>query len=373
MPTHTANHPASLFALSGDIVSVTPYGNGHINDTYLVVTTGTPARYIMQRVNHHVFREPDLLMGNVLRVTEHLRARMVDLGRNPDRRCLTLVPTRSGERWLTDGEGNTWRVYLFIEDSIGYDIVRTPAQAREGGKAFGEFQRMLTDLPGGPLYETIPRFHDMEMRLDAFRDAVAADAAGRASDVSEEIAWVEHRADEMTRFLRLGREGVLSVRTTHNDTKFNNVLLDSRTDEALCVIDLDTVMPGFVLYDFGDSIRTVTNTAAEDEADTSKIQVDLDLFRGFTEGYLSEAARFLTESETAELAFAGIVMTFIIGLRFITDHLEGDHYFKIHRPNHNIERSRAQFALVESMEHHRSEMEEIVFQSLETAPKRSTP
>ena len=349
---------ASRFDIPGNILSCEPYGNGHINDTFLVLTDSDD-QFILQRVNHHVFKKPTQLMENVFRVTEHIRAKMQMLGRDPDRHSLTLVPTLGGDRWLTDDE-NTWRLYLFIRDSVGHDIVKSPGQALEGGRAFGEFQRLLTDLPGGPLYDTIPRFHDMELRLQNFRNAVEADLASRANAVTSEISWIETRAFDMTKFLRLGRDGQIAARITHNDTKFNNVLLDAKTDSAVCVIDLDTVMPGLVLYDFGDSIRTVTNSAAEDEEDTSKVHVDIELFRGYAKGYLSEAYSFLSPVEIENLAFSGIVMTFIIGLRFITDYLEGDHYFKIHRPDHNIVRARTQFALVESMEENLGEMNRIV-------------
>ncbi len=351
----------SRFDVEGRFESAVPYGNGHINDTFLVVMSGRKAkRHILQRVNHHVFKRPDLLMENVRRVTVHLREKVLEAGRDPERNALSLFPTREGEFRLVDEDGNTWRLYRFIEETVGYDIVESSPRAHEGGRAFGEFQRMLTDLPGPPLDETIPRFHDVELRVSAFEEAVKADRAARANDVGPEIEWVRSRVWEMGRFIRLGRDGALVVRTTHNDTKFNNVLLDARTDEAVCVIDLDTVMPGFVLYDFGDSVRTVTNTALEDEADGSKIRIDLDLFRAYTQGYLSQAAEFLTPVEVGNLAFAGLVMTFTIGIRFFTDYLDGDRYFKIRSPDHNLIRARAQFTLLESMERGYEEMERIV-------------
>jgi thiamine kinase-like enzyme len=262
-------------------------------------------------------------------------------------------------------------MYRFIERTVGYEIVENPHQAFEGGRGFGEFQRMLTDLSGEPLFETIPSFHDVELRIQRFERAVSADAASRVRDVPREIEWVQSRADEMTRFVRLGRAGELPFRITHNDTKFNNVLLDAESDEAVCVIDLDTVMPGFVLYDFGDSIRTATNTAAEDEEDTSKVRIDLDLYQGYAKGYLSESAGFLTEVELANLAFSSLVMTYTIGIRFFTDYLEGDHYFKIHRPLHNLIRSRAQFALLESMESGLGRMDEIVQTEYSRVKERS--
>ena len=340
------------------------YGNGHINDTYLA-TTREGVRFILQRVNQHVFHDPVRLMENIARVTDHLWEKTQGLGRNPERRCLTLVQANDGNRWYQDPEGSVWRTYLFIEDSIGYDLVRSKRQAVEAGRAFGEFFWMLADLPGDPLHATIPHFHDLDLRLESFRMAVTEDVSGRAAGLAREIDWVEERAHKMTRFGRLQREGALPSRTTHNDTKFNNVLLDLKTDEALCVIDLDTVMPGLVLNDFGDSVRTVTNTAVEDEADLDKIGIDLDMFRGYTEGYLTESKAYLTSDEMQCLAFSGLVMTYTIGLRFFTDHLSGDSYFKVHFINHNLQRSRAQFALVESMEASFGQMQSIVKEILD--------
>ncbi len=370
-PKFDLEHVTSYFDTTGRFVSGRTYGTGHINDTFLItcriadggrasVDTAGTRRYILQRINHHVFREPDRLMENVLRVTSHMRGKMAQHGRNPDRNSLTLIPTKSGDHWLHDGEGNTWRHYIFIENTVGYDIVDSAKKAYEGGRAFGEFQRFLVDLPGDPLHETIPDFHNMRVRLNRFSKALDADAAGRASSVKDEISFVESRASGMTRVVELGERGEIEARITHNDTKINNVLLDAENDEAVCVIDLDTVMPGYVLYDFGDSIRTATNTAAEDEPDTSKVAVDLDLFGAYTAGYLSQAGAFLDRTERSLLSFSARMMTFIIGLRFFTDHLEGDHYFKIHHPDHNLQRARAQFALLSSMEAKAEEMERIV-------------
>lgn len=353
------------FAVEGAYKSGAPYGTGHINDTFLVETARNAAGthttpYILQRVNHQVFKEPEKLMGNVLRVTQHLRAKMADLGRDPDRNSLTLLPTKNGGHWHVDDDGNTWRLYIFISNSVGYDIVDSPFKAGEGGRAFGEFQKLLVDLPGDPLHETIPHFHDVARRIETFRDIVRSDPAGRAAAAAEEIAFAEARAEEMPALVRLQERGALPIRTTHNDTKFNNVLLDRDDGTAVCVIDLDTVMPGLVHYDYGDSIRTVTNTGAEDDPDLTNVEIDMDLFRAYTEGYLSEAHEFLTPEELEHLPFAGKLMPYMIGLRFLTDYIDGDNYFKVHRPDHNLERARAQFKLLSSMEQRFSEMQAVV-------------
>ena len=352
---------AEAFEISGNYSVGHPYGSGHINDTFYI-ETGAPngGRYILQRINHHVFKEPQKLMENVLRVTRHIRAKLEKRGKNPDRHVRTLLPTKEGRYWHSDPDGNVWRLFLFIEDTVGYDIVENPHQAFQGGQAFGEFQSQLVDLPGERLHDTIPNFHNMELRLEAFFGTLRQDPASRVSATADEISFVEKRAHDMSLFQRLGREGKLIERITHNDTKINNVLLDKDTDEAVCVIDLDTVMPGYVLFDFGDSIRTSTNTGAEDDPDLSKVGINLELFAGYTKGYLSKTKEFLSTEEKEQLAYSARVMTFIMGLRFLTDYLDGDNYYKIHHPDHNLHRARAQFALIESMERNYQEMVEIV-------------
>ena len=351
----------SGFEVPGSFVRGYPYGNGHINDTFCVETSfeGT-RRYILQRVNHSVFKEPVRLMENILRVTEHVRKKLEEQGRDPDRHGLTLLPTKQGGHWHIDDAGNVWRLYIFIEESIAYDVVDSPAVAFEGGKAFGEFQRSLADLPGEPLFETIPEFHSMGKRLDTYKRVCEEDRMNRGGEIQRELDFVAERADGMQVLQRLGREGRIPIRITHNDTKINNVLFDESSGDAACVIDLDTVMPGYVHYDFGDSIRTATNTGAEDDEDLSAVSMSLDLFEGYAGGYLSQASAFLTETEVAYLADSAMVMTFIIGLRFLTDFLDGDRYFKIHRPDHNIVRARAQFKLVSSMEEQRAAMKDVI-------------
>jgi Ser/Thr protein kinase RdoA (MazF antagonist) len=349
------------FALKGTILSALPYGSGHINDTYRVETAepGSP-NYILQRINHKIFKNVPGLMDNIDRVTRHIRLKLENTpGADPDRQGLTLVPTLNGKSYYQDPDGNYWRVYLFIEDNRSYDIVDTPEKAFEGGRMFGKFQSMIADLPGGPLFETIPNFHNIDMRLETLRKTIEKDPAGRASRVSAEAAFVWERAEEMATILHLGQKGLIPQRITHNDTKFNNVLLD-KNDRGLCVIDLDTVMPGYVHYDFGDSIRTSTNTGAEDDPDLSRVEMDIRLFEAYTKGFLEETRSTLTPTELEYLPLAGKLFPYIIGVRFLTDYVDGDNYFKIKHEHHNLQRARAQFKLLTSMEGQFEEMKKIV-------------
>ncbi|MBM3868176.1 MAG: aminoglycoside phosphotransferase family protein [Verrucomicrobia bacterium] len=354
---------AAEFAFGGPIVSTAPYGSGHINDTFLtpVGTADGPRRFILQRVNHQVFRQPDLLMENVARVCAHAHAKLRAAGA-PDarRRALRLVPTKGGQAWHVDPSGNRWRCYDFIEGATGHDVVRSPAQAEAAAKAFGAFQSLLADLPGDRLHETIPDFHHTPARFARFQAALAKDGHGRAAAAGPEIAFALARGHEVGVIVDALRAGTLPERVTHNDTKLNNVLLDDVTQEGVCVIDLDTVMPGSALYDFGDLVRTSTSPAAEDETDLSRVRLQLPMFEALVRGYLASARGFLTPREKELLPFAGKLITFEIGLRFLTDWLEGDAYFKIKRPAHNLDRCRTQFALVASIEGQFPAMQEIV-------------
>jgi Ser/Thr protein kinase RdoA (MazF antagonist) len=346
---------AAQFALQGDYLSAEPYGSGHINDTFCLRMNqgGTMVRYILQRINHTIFRNPDVLMGNIQRVCEHSQSKLREAGAaDASRRALTLVPTRSGAGWLTDTGGNRWRCYLFVEDATGHDIIRDAGQARQAARAFGAFQALLADLPGQRLAETIPNFHHTPSRLARFREVLKADAHGRAREVSREVDFLLARADEAALITDGIARGEIPERVTHNDTKLNNVLLDNQTQEGICVIDLDTVMPGSALYDFGDLVRTSTSPAAEDETDLSKVALQLPMYEALVEGYLSTAGAFLTPLERELLPFGGKLMTLEVGMRFLTDWLEGDVYFKIKRPGHNLDRCRNQFRLVESIESH---------------------
>lgn len=356
---HAAVAAAREFSLAGEVLAASPYGSGHINDTFKV---DTPAcRYVLQRINHNVFRRPDELMANVERVCAHAYAKLESSGMaDAGRRTLRLIPTKAGRGWLVDTAGNRWRCYHFIEGATGHDVVRSAEQAYAAAKAFGAFQSLLADLPGGRLHETIPDFHHTPARFARFQQALAKDAHGRAALAVPEIAFALARAHEVGLVVDALRDGSLPERVTHNDTKLNNVLLDDVTQEGVCVIDLDTVMPGSVLYDFGDLVRTSTSPAAEDEPDLSKVRMQLPMFEALVRGYLAAARGFLTPKEKALLPAAGKLITFEIGLRFLTDWLEGDAYFKIKRPTHNLDRARTQFKLVESIESQLPAMQALV-------------
>ncbi len=322
------------------------YGSGHINQTYWIKTSPPHSRsYILQKINHRIFKNIPKLMDNICRVTEHLRAKILEQGGNPDRESLTVMKTRqAGLNFYQDSEGNYWRLYIFIENTRSYDIVKTAHQAFEGGKAFGRFQSFLDDLPGGPLFEIIPNFHNIDSRFELFKAACKTDSHGRLKQLSSEIDFVESLYPETRLVLELGQQNKIPLRVTHNDTKFNNVLLDQK-DQGLCVIDLDTVMPGYIHYDFSDSIRTATNTAAEDEKDLSKIDMNTELFEAYATGFLSQVGLRLNQLEWASLGKSAKLLPFMIGLRFLTDYLQGDTYFKTHFSEHNLQRARAQFQL----------------------------
>jgi hypothetical protein len=346
------------FCITGRPLDPLRIGNGHINDTFLIkVCEGSGHDYVLQRVNGKVFRDIPGLMENIKRVTSHIRSRIEKMpGSQPDRECLTLIPAIDGKSYFLDEKGDYWRMYIFIKDSHSCDIVRTAEQAFEGGKAFGCFLADLADLPGGPLNETIPDFHNIEKRLNDFFSITMNDPLNRAALAKHEIAFVEKRACQMMKIPDLIKKGKIPLRVTHNDTKFNNVLLDEK-DRALCIIDLDTVMNGCVHYDFGDSIRTVTNTGAEDENDLDRVSMDIGLFEAYAKGFLSEMAGHLNGDEIDNLALSSGLMTFIIGLRFLTDYINGDKYFRIHYPEQNMARTRAQFKLIESMEQQYEQMQ----------------
>ncbi len=349
------------FGLLGHFHRGSPYGSGHINDTFAVELdqAGTTVRYILQRINDRIFRDIPALMENIQRVTEHAASR-VTRGPGAARRVLTLVPARDGLPYHRDAAGAWWRCYLFIEGARTHDIIENPRQAAEAARAFGEFQKLLVDLPGGRLHETIPNFHHTRSRFDHLQRAVAADARQRAGEVAGEIGFAREREVMVDRLLELHRTGAIPERVTHNDTKLNNVMIDERSHAAVCVIDLDTVMPGLALYDFGDMVRSATNSAMEDERDLGQVESRLPIFEALVQGYLAAARDFLNEAEIAHLAFSGRLITFEIGLRFLTDYLEGDIYFKTKRPGQNLDRARNQFALVRSMEARQAEMEAIV-------------
>lgn len=349
----------SRFLVNGEPQECRRYGNGHINDTFLLCTGEAGeerGRYILQRMNTDVFKDPKGLMGNVSGVTKYLREQIIKSGGNPDRETLTLVKTEDGLDYYVDSIGSWWRMYLFIADATGYDAVEREEDFYQSAKAFGHFQRLLDQYPVEKLTETIPDFHNTPKRFEAFVRAVREDAMGRADKVGAEIAFVMDREKDMAVVTDKLKRGEIPCRVTHNDTKLNNILLDDRTKEALCVIDLDTIMPGTAVFDFGDSIRFGANTAAEDETDLSKVSLSLSLYETYTRGFLAGCGGSLTAAELEMLPWGAKLMTLECGMRFLTDYLEGDHYFRIHRPDHNLDRARTQLALVEDMERKWEEM-----------------
>ena len=356
-PQHDLRSVAGRFQLYGEFLSAGPYGTGHINDTYCAVFNqgGTTVRYILQRINHNVFKTPVALMENVQRVTTHLNQKVAHL---PDssRSVLTLIPARDGYSFYRDPDGNYWRAYVFIENAQTYDAVESPQQAFQAARAFGQFQQLLADLPAPRLHDTIPNFHHTPSRFAKLEAAIAADSANRARLARADIEFALRHKPITGVLLAAG----LPERVTHNDTKLNNVMLDNQTGAGICVIDLDTVMPGLALYDFGDIVRTSTSPAKEDERDLSKVQMQFPMFEALARGYLATAGEFLTEAERQHLAFSGKLITFEIGIRFLTDFLEGDVYFKVHREGHNLDRCRTQFKLFQSIEHHEDAMNKLV-------------
>jgi hypothetical protein len=354
---HDLHDLARRFLIQGDFLDAAPYGSGHINDTYCARFSqgGALVRYIVQRINHHVFRNPVALMENLQRVTAHLQDKLAGA---PDvsRRRLTLLPTRQGGLWHCDEAGNFWRCYIFIEKARSFDAIKSPRQAFEAAKAFGRFQKLLSDLPAPRLHDTIPDFHHTPNRFARLEQALAADAFNRAQPARPEIQFALRRKPMTTLLL----DAHLPERVTHNDTKINNVMLDDETGEEVCVIDLDTVMPGLALYDFGDLVRTATSPAMEDERDLARVTMQFPMFEALVRGYLSTASDFLTPAERRHLVFAGKLITFEIGIRFLTDFLAGDTYFKVHRDNHNLDRCRTQFKLVESIEQQEEQMNKLV-------------
>ena len=354
---------AAHFDVRGTFVSGAPYGSGHINDTYAAVYDqgGTPIRYIHQRINHNVFKEPGRLMENVARVTRHVRQKLVEAHADQvTRRALSLIPARDGNSHYVDAEGNTWRTYIFVEKARTYDRIENEGQAFEAAKAFGRFQSLLADISAPRLHETIADFHDTPKRFGALMAEVERDVSNRAAEVKDEIAFAIRRQPLASRIVNGLKDGSLPERVTHNDTKLNNVMIDDATGEGICVIDLDTVMPGCALYDFGDMVRSATNSAMEDEQDLGKVRMMPSIFEALARGYLETAGAFLTLAERECLVPAGPLITLETGVRFLTDYLAGDVYFKTSRVGQNLDRCRVQFQLVESMETQAEEMDRVV-------------
>lgn len=352
---------AGQFCVEGIPLECGRYGNGHINDTFLLSTGdgGQSHSYILQRMNTHVFQDPKGLMQNISGVTAYLREQILRAGGDPQRETLTLVKTKTGEDYYVDSLGSWWRMYLFISDAVAYDTAEKEGVFYQSAKAFGHFQRLLDQYPVSLLTETIPDFHNTPRRFEAFCRAVDRDECGRAGSVGSEIAFIMDRKEEMSIVTDQLERGEIPWRVTHNDTKLNNVMIDVRTGQALCVIDLDTVMPGAAVFDFGDSIRFGANTAQEDEPDTSKASLSLPLYETYTKGFLEGCGGSLTEAEVRLLPWGAKLMTLECGMRFLTDYLEGDRYFRIHRPGQNLDRTRTQLALAADMERKWEEMKRL--------------
>nr|WP_253288466.1 aminoglycoside phosphotransferase family protein [Blautia sp. MSJ-19] len=348
--------------MPGELRECVRYGNGHINDTYRL-TYETPQgtkRYILQRMSKNIFKKPVELMENVSGVTSWLRKKIIENGGDPERETLTLVKSVNNLSYFVDSMGEYWRVYLFIEGATCYDLVKDENDFYQSAVAFGHFQSLLADYPAETLHETIKDFHNTPDRFAKFKKAVAEDVCGRAASVQKEIDFILEREELTHALYDMQLDGRLPLRVTHNDTKLNNIMIDDATGKAICVIDLDTVMPGLTANDFGDSIRFGASTALEDEQDLSKVSCDLHLFDVYAKGFIEGCGGALTDLEIEMLPMGAILMTFENGIRFLTDHLEGDHYFHIHREGHNLDRCRTQLTLVKDMEEKLPQMNEII-------------
>lgn len=347
----------SNFNIKEEITDIKLFGDGHINDTFLVICP--EHKYVLQRINHKIFKNPEQVMENIANVCRHLKKKVKEANGNPEREVINLVKANDG-KYFTEYDENFYRMYHFVDDASSYQQIKDPTQFYSAGKAFGNFQKMLCDFPADTLYETIEKFHDTKDRYDKFEQAVINNFSGRKELVKDEIEFVRQRKNDVDKIVKLLENKEIPLRVTHNDTKLNNVLIDSKSGEAVCVIDLDTIMPSTLLYDFGDAIRFGASTAEEDEKDLSKVWVDLNLFEVFAKGFIEELKDDITPLETAYLPFSAKIMTLECGIRFLTDYLDGDVYFKIHRDGHNLDRARTQFKLVEDMENKMKDMSDII-------------
>ena len=347
------NSIISNFDLAGDLVSCERYGEGHINETYLAVldNDGKQTQYVLQKINNKIFTNVDGLMENIRTVTEFNRAKIKERGGNPDRESLSLVYTKDGKAYYHCAECDGYfRIYKFITDAVAYQVIEKPEHFYQSAVAFGEFANLLSEFDASGLFEPIPNFHNTVNRFANFEKSLKADVMGRAKDVQEEIKFVLDRKEYCSKIVDLLASGKMPTKVTHNDTKLNNVLLDVNTGKPVAVIDLDTIMPGSICYDFGDSIRFGCNPAAEDEKDLSKVNFSIELFEQYAKGYLSALSGGITAIEKENLAFGAILMTYECGMRFLTDYLDGDVYFRVKREEHNLDRTRTQFKLVADME-----------------------
>jgi len=346
----------------GEYIDHVRYGNGHINDTFIIRFQQKDEyviKYILQRMNHEIFKNPQQLMENICKVTSFIREKINKVGGDAKRETMNVILTSKGEPYFKDSIGSFWRAYLFIDEAFSYEQVEKPEDFYQSAVAFGHFQNLLEDYNADSLYETIPNFHNTPVRYTALQEAIKNDSCNRAKDVQKEIDFLVKREQEMKVCTELRKKGELPLRVTHNDTKLNNIMIDNKTGKAICVIDLDTVMPGLSINDFGDSIRFGANTATEDETDLTKVSLDLELYELYTKGYLEGCNGSLTDKEIDMLSMGAKLMTMECGMRFLTDYLKGDTYFRIHREGHNLDRCRTQLKLVEDMEHKWDDMNNI--------------
>ncbi len=350
---------AAAYPFCGKIAEIAPYGGGHINDTFLVTCTDGE-EYVLQHINSYVFKRPDEIMENIMGVTKFIAEKLTAEGKDATRGTLTICETSDGTDFYVDSDGEFWRVALNILNTTAYDYAESVEMFKTSGAAFGEFQSMLADYPADTLHETIPHFHDTPDRFRQLEDAIRDNKSGRLENVAAEIEFAKARREDCAILMDLLNEGKLPLKVTHNDTKMSNVLIDNTTGDAVCVIDLDTVMPGLTAFDYGDSIRAGATTAAEDEVDLNKVHFDLDLYKAYTEGFLGAAGKALTETEIRTLPVGAKLMTLEVGMRFLADYLNGDVYFKTKYPQHNLDRARNQFHLVKEMEEKWDDMMAVV-------------
>lgn len=355
---------AEQFAIEGTVGELKAYGSGHIHETYRLKNADTQKPdYILQKINNSIFTNVEELMNNIQTVINHLQEqKQNDTTGSVKGEVLQLVPALDGKTYYQHTDGSFWRVYVFLEGTRSYDLIENDKQAREGGKGYGRFISALADLDPNKIFEVLPDFHNMQHRLNQLDTAIAKDPVDRLRTVAEEVNFVKERAERMTTIKRMGDAGELPLRITHNDTKFNNVLLNEN-DEAHCVIDLDTIMPGYIAYDFGDAVRTTINTADEDEKDLEKIQLNMNVFKAFSEGFIGETGATLTDNEVKSLSEGCLMLPFIMGVRFLSDYIDGDNYYRIHSPHHNLQRARAQFQLVRKLEENFEEIKNIIEQT----------
>lgn len=358
MTKYDINAIAKNFRIEGNLTGAEPFGSGIINDTFCLTTDR--ARYVLQRINHEIFTDPIGLMANVIKVTEHITGKLKQQADPLADRMLKVIATDDDTGCYKDPDGNYWRAYNLIEGAVTYDTIEQPQLAREAARMFGWFQRMLADLPGSQLCETIPGFHNTPKRFETFKKALEADACGRAKGITEEIDFALEHESICGKLLALADTGEIPIRVTHNDTKINNVMFDKETSKGVCVIDLDTVMPGLSLYDFGDMVRTATSFGDENQRDLSKVSMRMDMFEPLVRGFASETAGFMTEAEKANLVFAGKLITFEQYIRFLGDYIAGDVYYKIEYKTHNLDRSRTQMKLIQTIIDQEDAMHQLV-------------